>query len=111
MPMIDERNIPMRRILEYKLLLSQLKLGKVEEATALANKYDFLDDNPYYYYANAAMAFHAEDLESAERWLASARRVFRNPTTLAPWQDTLIEYGYIKSFYGEDLMVEPAAAE
>ena len=38
----------------------------------------------------------------AEEWLAMAGRIFRDPNVLAPWQDTLVEYGYIKSFYGED---------
>jgi hypothetical protein len=29
-----------------------------------------------------------------------AGRVFANPAVIAPWQDTLIEFGYIESFYG-----------
>ena len=35
--------------------------------------------------------------------LARAGRIFQSPEVLAPWQDTLVEYGYIKSFYGNDL--------
>jgi hypothetical protein len=31
-----------------------------------------------------------------------AVRVFNNPAVIAPWQDSLIEYGYIQSFYGGD---------
>ena len=31
-----------------------------------------------------------------------ANRIFQDPNILAPWQDTLVEYGYIKSFYGGD---------
>lgn len=109
LPLVDEKNIPMRRLLEFKLLLAHLKTDKVDQAKALSEKYDFLDDNPFYYYANAAMDYHAGETEKAERWIASARRVFRNPSTIAPWQDTLIEFGYIKSFYGEDLEVKPVA--
>jgi len=108
LPKIDPDNIGMIRLLEFKLLLSYIKLDKMDEARNLADKYDFLDDNPFYYYAKASMAYHDEKLIEAERWLASARRVFRDPNTLAPWQDTLIEFGYIKSFYGTDLSEEPS---
>jgi hypothetical protein len=68
----------------------------------LAEKYDFLDDSPFHYYAKAALAYEAEDLLKAEEWLAVAARIFQDPNILAPWQDTLVEYGYIKSFYGDD---------
>ena len=38
-----------------------------------------------------------------------AGRVFRDPNILAPWQDTLVEYGYIKSFYGDNDEAAPGA--
>ena len=106
LPMINAANVSMSRLVEFKLLLTIIKLGKMDEARKLADKYDYLDDNPYYYYAQASMAYHDEKLTDDERWLGSARRVFRDPNVLAPWQDTLIEYGYIKSFYGTDLSEE-----
>ena len=79
------------------------KLGMNAEAATLAEKYDFSDDSPYYYYAKAALAYDGKDLIKAEEWLAIAGRVFQDPNALAPWQDTLVEYGYIKSFYGDDV--------
>ena len=109
MPLIDEKNIPLRRLLEFKLLLSHLKTDQLEKARVLSEKYDFLDDSPYYYYANASMAYQSGDAEKAEGWIASAQRVFRDPQVLAPWKDTLIEFGYIKSFYGNHL--DPNASE
>ena len=90
------------RLTEFKILLCMKKLGKKDEAATLSEKHDFLDDSPYYYYAKAISAYDAKDLVKAEEWLAMAARIFQNPTVLAPWQDTLIEYGYIKSFYGND---------
>jgi hypothetical protein len=45
-------------------------------------------------------------LIKAEEWLAIAGRIFQDPNVLAPWQDTLVEYGYIKSFYGDDAGTE-----
>lgn len=98
---IPKENMSLGRLVEFKILLCKKKLGKDAEAAAMAEKYDFLDDSPYYYYAQAAIAYDSNDLIKAEEWLARAGRIFQDPNVLAPWQDTLVEYGYIKSFYGE----------
>ena len=95
-------NVALGRLLEFKILLCKKQLGKQNEVTILAEKYDFLDDSPFYYYAKAALAYDNKNLAKAEEWLATAGRIFQDPNVLAPWQDTLIEYGYIKSFYGND---------
>ena len=100
LPDMDPSDLTMIRLLEFKYLLCKLKLGNTDEARTLAKKYDFRDDYPYYYYANAALAYHDENEAAAERWRASARRVFRRPSTLAAWEDTMIEIGFVKSFYG-----------
>ncbi len=99
---IPENNIALSRLVEFKILLSKKKLGQDDEVTILAEKYDYLDDSPYYYYAQAALAYEKNDLLAAEEWLARANRIFRDANIIAPWQDTLVEFGYIKSFYGED---------
>jgi Tfp pilus assembly protein PilF len=106
MKLLPENNMALGRLVEFKILLSKKKLGMDEEVTILAEKYDFLDDSPYYYYAQAALAYDENNLVKAEEWLAMAGRIFRDPNILAPWQDTLVEYGYIKSFYGEDAAAE-----
>ncbi len=103
---IPENNIALSRLVEFKILLCKKKLGMDEEAAALADKFDFHDDSPFHFYAQAALAYDDGDLVKAEEWLAMAGRIFRDPNILAPWQDTLVEYGYIKSFYGEDAGTE-----
>lgn len=105
MKALPPENTALGRLVEFKILLCKKKLGLKDEVTILAEKYDFLDDSPFYYYAQAALAYDNKDLIKAEEWLAIAGRIFRDPNVLAPWQDTLVEYGYIKSFYGD----EPAA--
>ncbi len=95
-------NMALGRLVEFKMLLCMKKLGMNAEAATLADKYDFLDDSPYYYFAQAALAYDKKDLVKAEEWLAIAGRIFQDPNVLAPWQDTMVEYGYIKSFYGDD---------
>lgn len=102
LPKIPASNTALSRLVEFKILLCKKKLGLKDEVTILAEKYDFLDDSPFYYYAKAALAYDDNNLVKAEEWLATAGRIFQDPNTLAPWQDTLIEYGYIKSFYGND---------
>ncbi len=101
-------NNSLGRLVEFKILLCKKKLGQNDDVAILVEKYDFLDDSPYYYYAKAALAYEANDLVKAEEWLGIATRIFTDPNVLAPWQDTLVEYGYIKSFYGDDAA---AAAE
>ncbi|MES2437957.1 MAG: hypothetical protein V4584_02750 [Verrucomicrobiota bacterium] len=104
---LPKDNLALGRLVEFKMLLCKRKLGMKEEATILGEKYDFLDDSPYYYYAQAALAYEDNNLIKAEEWLAIAGRIFQDPNVLAPWQDTLVEYGYIKSFYGEDEAAAP----
>ena len=98
---IPKEQMALGRLVEFKILLCKKKLGKDDEVKKLVDKYDFLDDSPYYYYAQAAVAYENKDLIKAEDWLARAGRIFQDPNVLSPWQDTLVEYGYIKSFYGE----------
>ena len=100
MAKVPEGNLALGRLVEFKILLCKIRLGKKEEAFALANKYDFQDDSPFYYYANAVMAFEDKDMVKAEEWLQMGTRVFQNPAYLSPWHDTLIEFGYIKGSYG-----------
>jgi tetratricopeptide (TPR) repeat protein len=97
----NDENLGFKRIAEFKLMLIKQRLGKDKEVAALLDKYDFLDDSPYHYYAEAAKAYEAKDVVKAEEWLARAARVFEDPNILAPWQDTMVEYGYIQSFYGQ----------
>jgi Tfp pilus assembly protein PilF len=102
MKLLPPENIALGRLVEFKILLCKKKLGEKDDVTILAEKYDFLDDSPFYYYAQAALAYDENDLIKAEEWLARAGRIFSDPNVLAPWQDTLVEYGYIKSFYGDE---------
>lgn len=99
---IPPQNMALARLVEFKILLCKIKLGQKDEAMIMAERYDYQDDSPYYYYAKASLSYSKEDLIDAEEWLARANRIFRDPNIIAPWQDTLVEFGYIKSFYGED---------
>lgn len=101
-PLLPSQNKAMIRLCEFKLLLCKLKLNKENEAIALKDKYDSWDDSPFYYFSRAAIAYNADEKIEAEKLLRNARYVWRNDAALAAWQDTLIEFGYIRSFYGGD---------
>lgn len=90
------------RLAEFKLLLVKLKLNKQAEAAAMAKKYDYLDDSPYPYYAEAAILFSTGKEVEAESVMGRANRIFQDPNILSPWQDTMMEFGYIKGFIGGD---------
>lgn len=100
--------LQLSRLVEFKLLLCKIKLGKQAEAASMAEKYDYLDDSPYPYYAEAAIHFSEDRNLEAEAAMARAGRIFQNPAILAPWQDTMIEFGYIKGFFGGDSEIPSA---
>lgn len=104
-PLISSKNKAMTRLCEFKLLLCQLKTSREREARILRDKYSVWDDSPFYYYSRAAILYHEGNQLSAEKMLRNARFVWSNDKALAAWQDTLIEFGYIRSFH------RPEAAE
>ena len=93
----------MSLLINFKILLCKLKTDDKEGAQKMLEGTDFLDDSPFFYYGHAAFEYDSENNTEAEIWLARAGRIFRNEALIAPWKDTLIEFGYIKSFYGGDL--------
>ncbi|MGC6466374.1 MAG: tetratricopeptide repeat protein [Akkermansiaceae bacterium] len=104
----------MNPLIKFKMILCMLKIDNVDGAQKMIAATDFLDDSLLHYYGTAALLYHNDQGREAEVWLARGGRIFRDPGRIAPWQDTLIEFGYIKSFYGGDLEVEqnnPAGAD
>ena len=102
----SEQDSSMVELIKFKIFLCKIKLGQKEETKKIAAETSFLDDSLLHYYTHAALEYDNDQSAKAEVWLARASRIFRNNQAVAPWQDTLIEFGYIKSFYGGDLEVE-----
>jgi len=77
-------NLPVIRIIMMKKLLSHIALKSKgidvakhdAQIKELSTKYDFMDDSPYYYYANAALEFAADNNNAAENWLTTVRKVY-----------------------------------
>ena len=46
-----------KRLIEFKVLVSQLGQDKVKEAEEIQTRFNYLEDTPAYYFGNAAFAF------------------------------------------------------
>jgi tetratricopeptide (TPR) repeat protein len=109
LPKLTVGDLPLVRLIHYKILLSELKLGRTDEARQRAGKYTYLDDSPFYYYAQASLANQDGDPEEAQQWLGRANRIFRTPALLSPWQDTLMEYNRSKETEATKVIGIPVA--
>ncbi len=69
-------------------------LGHSDEFERLAAANQVAADSPLSYFAKAALDFSRSNPEGAEELLAAAAHKFSDPNSLAPWNDTLIEYGW-----------------
>lgn len=91
-----------KKLIDYKLFISTLLQSespgdtKHQEAMAMLESFDFMDDFPVYYYANAALSFHQDNKEEAEGWLQSARRIYDKDVQVI-YIDALVEMGWVDS--------------
>ena len=112
----SQQNTDFARLVEFKIMLCQLALSKSEKANTndeqkteylaqakqLAHKYSYQIDSPYYYYANASIAFYEDRKTTASEWILTAKTVFaNNPNMVTSWDDTMVEFGYIEAHYGK----------
>ena len=93
--------LELQRLAIFKSLLSHIKLGQKDKAIELAeSNWDDFDDTPFTYYSKAALAYSDGEGVKARGWLLSAIRVYGGLQKIANWHDTMIEFGYVQSFYG-----------
>lgn len=85
-----------RHMIRFKIIVCQLKQGKLAEADKNAARFSFMDDTPAYYYTKAAAAFQAGDKDEARKWVGKAAKIFK-PQDNAVYVDTLMEAGWLGS--------------
>lgn len=90
------------RLCEFKLLLCKLKLGQIDQAITLQDKYDKWDDSPFYYYSRAAILDHQGDKEASMKTLKECYVIWNSVEKLASWQDTIMEYGLVLNSFTDD---------
>lgn len=84
-----------RHLTLYKLLICEVKLGKVVQAEQrLKENFTFMDDSPAYYFGNAAIAFGKKDEAAAKDWLARAAAIYK-PEEQSAYMDSLMEARWV----------------
>jgi len=85
-----------RRLVEFKIVICQLKQGKTAEAEAAAKAFSYIDDEPVYYMSHAAVAFQKGDKVAAQEWIDSANRIY-SPQQMSVYMDSFIEVGWVET--------------
>lgn len=98
---LEGQMLDLHRLAVFKKILSDYKLDRKDAAKKLAEEHwDDFDDTPFTYYSKAAFAYLQGDEDGGLEWIQSALRVFGGAEKVANWQDTMIEAGLLRSFYG-----------
>ncbi|MCE9518294.1 MAG: hypothetical protein K8R87_01800 [Verrucomicrobia bacterium] len=91
-----------RHLIQFKIIICQLKQGKRAEAEKTSAAFTFMDNTPAYYFTKSAFAFQSSDAEGAQNWITKAGKIFK-PQDNAVYIDTLIEAGWLKSVTAGDV--------
>jgi Tfp pilus assembly protein PilF len=82
--------LPIRSLVQFKVLVCKLKLGKVAEAEELVKSFDFKEGTPPSFFTKALHALQKGDQAAANEWLAKAQKTFK-PGEIVPYLDALVE--------------------
>lgn len=98
--LLDNRANATLPLLDFKYLICLTKLAKTdpkynERLKKMQSRYDYMSDNPYYYYANALKAFDVNDKQEGLIWILKAYLIFNSPTMIETWNKALVDTGYI----------------
>ncbi len=86
----------LRHLALFKILVCQLKQGKIDDAENTMKSFTFMDDTPAFYYAKAALAFQKDDKAEGQNWMSKATNIFRADKN-AFYIDTLMEARWVES--------------
>ncbi len=90
-----------RHLVQFKIIVCQLKQGKVAEAEKTSAAFTFMDDTPAYYYMKSAFAFQLPDADEAQKWISKAEKIFKEQDN-AVYLDSLMEAGWLKTVTTEE---------
>jgi tetratricopeptide (TPR) repeat protein len=103
---IEKNFLSTERLIKYKLLICQLKLGKLEEADKIMASFDSFDDEcPAYYFSKAVYEYikpaegqtaEKKRDEKAAGWIESAKSIYR-PDQNEVYLDSIIEMGWLQA--------------
>lgn len=79
-----------RSLMQFKIVVCQIRLNKVAEAEESAKAYAFKDESPASFFTRATFAMQKGDHATANDWLTKAQTTFK-PADVAPYVDALVE--------------------
>ncbi|MGJ8656861.1 MAG: tetratricopeptide repeat protein [Akkermansiaceae bacterium] len=88
-------------LLDFKYLISISKLAKDSPGkydAELKRMYElrsYMEDNPYYYYANALREFDSGNKQEGLIWILKAYLIFNSPPLIETWNKALVDTGFI----------------
>lgn len=85
----------LRQLIDFKLMLCEVGRGNRDGFEALADTNTKVHGTPLSEYTNVVRAFQAEDPDAALDALNAVAELFPGAETRAPWNDTLVEFGYM----------------
>lgn len=89
-----QQDLPDNELIQYKIFLTYLLEGSLDNAREELGNIKFPSDTPAYYFANAAWEFQRGDEKEARSWLQSSMRIFgREPNAF--FMKSLADVGFI----------------
>ena len=89
-------DVPTQKLIEFKVVVCQLKQGNTAEAEETVKGFSYIDDEPVYYVGHAALEFHKDDKAAAQEWIDSANRIY-TPAQVTIYMDSFIEVGWVET--------------
>jgi tetratricopeptide (TPR) repeat protein len=86
--------VAVRSLVQFKILVCKMKVGKLTEAEELLKTYAFKDESPASYFSKASIALQKGDRATANDWLAKAQKTFKQ-IEIIPYVDALVEARWI----------------
>src|SRR5947207_6716927 len=84
------------QLINFKVFLTYLLEGKDSRAQKLMEQFQFSGDTPALYYAEAAWEFKHDNVEKANDWVASARKIYPSASN-ALYAGGFYDLGWLKS--------------
>jgi|GEM_PF-4349031 len=92
------RSLP---LLDFKYLISITKLAKEDpgkykaELNRMHTLRTYMEDTPYYYFANALKEFDAGNKQEGLIWILKAYMIFNSPPLIERWNKALVDTGFV----------------
>ncbi len=90
-------------LLDFKHLIALTKLSKLypeyeEQLEKVREKFTYMDDSPYYYYAKALASLDEGAKEEGLFSIYTAYYIFEERETIKEWNKALVDAGYIEAY-------------